>query len=257
MKITFHIIYMTIEDEVVIENTFGAEPKTIDLDDKNQQLLPIIEKQLLNLCIGKETEYFIISPKDAYGSWTKDALQNIPKNQFLQEIFEDEESLKQLISNGLAAQSPKGEVIPVKIHSINKNDITVDFNHPLVDKELKIKLQVLKRDETNNIDNVMKYLDSFKHASILKFENYIYKIYLNKNYKQKLKTTIIIDDSDRQNISKKELKNSVKEILKDISKEINKTLKENISHKIKVILKSENKNIKNKILYYKGKSNES
>ena len=145
MKLVFHIMLMISEDSTVVENTFGGEPKTIVLNNKTKQLIPLIEEKLFNAMIG-ETIEFTLSPKDAYGSWSKKALQNVPKDQFPKELFEDEELLNQLLSNGLAAQAPNGELIPVKVHSINKDYITVDFNHPFAEKKLKVKLQVLKRE---------------------------------------------------------------------------------------------------------------
>jgi len=233
MILTFHITYMTTDDLQPIEDTFASgEPKVIDINDHKKQLLPIIKQKLLDMKIGEESDYFIIKAKDAFGSWDKKAIQKIPKDKFPKEIFEDKILKQQLLENGLAAESPNGEVIPIKVLSINKKTITADMNHPLVDKDLKVKLKLLNKEIVLN-QYTKQYLHIFTNVAKDRFEEYLEALYYSiKN--DKLILTAVIDNLDVKKMSKKELKNSIKKILTQIVDETNHQLKTNIQSKVKV-----------------------
>ena len=50
--------------------------------------------------IGQTTDYFTIKAKDAFGSWSKKAVQKIPKDKLPKDIFKDKTLKKQLLENG-------------------------------------------------------------------------------------------------------------------------------------------------------------
>ena len=108
------------------------------------------------------------------------------------------------------------------------------MNHPLVDKDLKVKLQLLNKEILLDKDT-KQYLHVFSNTAQNRFEKYLEAIYYTfKN--NKLVLSVVINNQDVTKMSKKELKNSLKKILYQIDEEIQSQLQSSINPKIKVKL---------------------
>jgi FKBP-type peptidyl-prolyl cis-trans isomerase 2 len=76
-----------------------------------------------------------LAPEDAFGALAPDALQEFPKERFPAAVlhvgFEGE------------FPGPGGSLIPYRIHAINEETVTLDFNHPLAGKHVVFEVTVV------------------------------------------------------------------------------------------------------------------
>jgi FKBP-type peptidyl-prolyl cis-trans isomerase SlyD len=131
----------TLKDEEgnVIESTENAEP--FQFISGNNQILPKLEEEVDRMLIGTKKK-ININPADAYGEYNQQAVQKIDKKEF-PENMKLEEGMR------FVANSPEGKEMPFIINSIDENEITVDFNHPLAGKNLNFNVELLDvRDAT-------------------------------------------------------------------------------------------------------------
>lgn len=93
-----------------------------------------VEEALLGMKEG-ETKTVTIPPEKAYGFYKEDSIRQIPIETFGDDI-------NNLIEGtGFIMRTPQGEV-PVLIKKIGKENVTVDFNHPLAGKTVTFAIIV-------------------------------------------------------------------------------------------------------------------
>jgi FKBP-type peptidyl-prolyl cis-trans isomerase SlyD len=100
------------------------------------QIIPGLEKALIGKAAGDKTK-IVVEPEDAYGPVKDDLFQNIPKNQFPDDVE---------VKPGMAfeAQGPRGPFM-ITVASVNDNDtVTVDLNHPMAGKQLHFDVNVVE-----------------------------------------------------------------------------------------------------------------
>ena len=90
---------------------------------------------------GEEKE-FTIKPEEAYGERREKLMQKVPRDKLPPEQ-EPKEGMFLMIS------SPDGKQMPVKISKVDKDEVTIDLNHPLAGKTLIFKIKVVSI-ETND-----------------------------------------------------------------------------------------------------------
>jgi FKBP-type peptidyl-prolyl cis-trans isomerase SlyD len=72
---------------------------------------------------------------DAYGEYYDDALQVVPKEQFVGVDLE--------VRMALYGQGEDGQNVQVIVKEIKDDGITVDFNHPLAGKDLMFSVDIV------------------------------------------------------------------------------------------------------------------
>jgi len=127
--------------------------ETSEVLDKNSKDTPLeflsgkgnivsgLDKGLLGLGLG-DTTTVIVEPKDAYGEYNKDSIEEIPKEQF--EGIELSEGMT------LYAKDAEGKSIPALVSSIGSENIIMDYNHPLAGKTLKFEVEILDIVDATN-----------------------------------------------------------------------------------------------------------
>jgi FKBP-type peptidyl-prolyl cis-trans isomerase 2 len=104
------------------------------------KMIPALEKALIGLKVG-DKKTVVIKAADAYGEWDKNAVQDVPKEEFSKDL-----ELK--VGQMYSVQTPQGQ-LTVKVTAIGPKMVTIDFNHPLAGKDLTFEVQVIKiRDAT-------------------------------------------------------------------------------------------------------------
>ncbi len=84
-----------------------------------------------------DSKKFKIKKEHAYGDVNPQLMHKIPMDKL------PEDMRKQVKEGGfLVMQSPIGQQIPAKVHSIKNNEITLDLNHPLAGKDLTFDIKV-------------------------------------------------------------------------------------------------------------------
>lgn len=128
----------TLNDNSMFDSSEGKEP--LEFVYGIGMIIPGLEKELAGLKAG-DKKTIKVACADAYGEKNDQAVQEVPKDQFPQDI-EVKEGMQ------LMAQGPQG-AIPVKVAKINDETITVDFNHPLAGEDLTFDVEIVEvRDAT-------------------------------------------------------------------------------------------------------------
>jgi len=107
----------------------------------NQQILPGLEEVLSGMIIGSKKNVKLAAA-DAYGEYDNNAIQKLNRG-----MFPEEAELE--IGRTYFAHSPEGKQLQFVITEIEKENITVNFNHPLAGKDLEFDVELLDvRDAT-------------------------------------------------------------------------------------------------------------
>ena len=107
----------------------------------NNMILPKLEEAVNNMIIGTRKQ-LKFEAKDGYGLYNDDAVQVVGKENF-PEDFVLEAGMEYMASN------PDGVQMPFIITSINGEEVTIDFNHPLAGKNLNFDVELVDvRDAT-------------------------------------------------------------------------------------------------------------
>ena len=119
-------------DGKVIETSKGREP--LKYIHGQKMMIPGLEKELTGMKVGGE-KHVTVKPEDAYGAISSKAYQEVPKEKI------PVNGLK--VGAILAAKSPEGRVIPMRIHEIKEKTVVMDMNHPLAGKTLVFDVKVV------------------------------------------------------------------------------------------------------------------
>jgi FKBP-type peptidyl-prolyl cis-trans isomerase SlpA len=123
-----------IEGDGVVDSTYDAQPLEIKFGEN--MLLPAMEAEMLGLKKGDVHE-FTLTPEKAFGHADKDAVVKIPKANI--ELRKDIQVGMYMDIEDQQKNEYRGLIV-----EIDDENITMDFNHPLVDKTLKYKVEILK-----------------------------------------------------------------------------------------------------------------
>jgi len=109
-----------------VDSNFGGDPVEFVIGDGN--LLPGFERHLYGMSAG-ERQIFTVLPENAFGQVNDSNVQLIPRKQ-----FDDETELEIGLLFSFADAS--GGELPGMIISFDKDDVEVDFNHPLAGRTI-------------------------------------------------------------------------------------------------------------------------
>lgn len=121
-----------------IDSNFGAPAASFRLGDGN--MLPGFEEVLIGLQPGAEVVE-TLPAEQAFGEINPKNKQTFPISKF-QHLFEDEVTPTE-VGSVVSFKDPGGFDIPGVVAAINKDTITIDFNHPLAGKEIVFKANIL------------------------------------------------------------------------------------------------------------------
>ncbi len=129
----------TLDDGTVFDTSYHEEhAHPIEFEVGSGNIIKGFDEGVIGMEVGEEKD-IKIKPEDAYGFKNQELIQNIPKQNF-------NDMKNPEVGMVIELTTPEGQVFPGTITSINENDITVDFNHPLAGNILnfKIKLEEIK-----------------------------------------------------------------------------------------------------------------
>lgn len=122
----------TLEDGKVFDSSEGKKP--LEFTVGTGMIIPGFDKAVIGMKKDEEKE-ISIEPKNAYGELRTELKKDIPRTALPQ----DQEPK---VGMGLMMNTPQGQ-IPARITAVTKENITLDFNHPLAGKTLKFKIKVV------------------------------------------------------------------------------------------------------------------
>ena len=101
----------------------------------SQNIIPGLESALTGKSAGDEIDV-TVSPAEGYGERNDSMVQAVPRD-----MFDSEQEIE--VGMQFHAQSPEGDMVVVTVTDVDKDDITVDGNHPLAGKHLNFGVKVV------------------------------------------------------------------------------------------------------------------
>jgi FKBP-type peptidyl-prolyl cis-trans isomerase 2 len=101
---------------------------------------PVLEKEMIEMKEG-ETKTITLEPKDAFGKHNEELVAKIPKND-----LDNCENLN--VDSVIKMKTASDQLIQGTVTDIKEDIITVDFNHPLVDKKIVFTITINTIEKT-------------------------------------------------------------------------------------------------------------
>lgn len=111
-------------------------------------MLPDFEQKLFGLNAGDEFD-FVLTSEQAYGERSEEAVQELPKDIFVNENGEFDSSVV-FEGNTLPMYTPDGQTVQGSVLEVRDNVVVMDFNHPLAGETLHFIGKILEEHEATN-----------------------------------------------------------------------------------------------------------
>lgn len=108
------------------------------------QLIKGFDAALVGMTVG-ETKTVNLTPEVAYGAYNPEAMAELPKDMFPQEV---QDSLEVGMVLPLVLKHNPAQPFPAKTSEIKESTYVFDLNHPLAGKELNFEIELLGIEET-------------------------------------------------------------------------------------------------------------
>ncbi len=130
-------LYVVFEYAMMLETderVGGSEPdKPFGFIVGRQHMLPAVEKRLLGMKAGEKASFWLL-PGETFGEHDPANIREVPR-----EAFPDDAELKEeMFFQAPGAASP----YPYTIKTITDTTITVDMNHPLAGKKVRLEVEI-------------------------------------------------------------------------------------------------------------------
>jgi len=123
----------TLSDGTVFDSSQGREPLQFTLGAG--EVIPGFEKAVAGMSVG-ERKTVTIPADEAYGARSPQAILQVPRQQFPQEI--DPQPGLQLVM-----QRSDGHQIPVVVVEVTETHVVIDANHPLAGHDLTFEIELV------------------------------------------------------------------------------------------------------------------
>ncbi len=121
---------LKINDEV-LDTNLDADP--IQFKFGNDELIPGLEKQISDMSEGETKELKVLAD-DAYGQYNNELAETLPISEF--------EGIDLQIGMVLEADGENGEKYRATVTEVTKEEVTVDYNHPLAGADLDFTVTI-------------------------------------------------------------------------------------------------------------------
>lgn len=121
---------VSIEYEVksngeLVDSNVGGELLTFMIG--KEQVIPGLEEKICEMNMGDMGQISVPAEK-AYGSYSNEALQEVPSEQFA--------GIELTVGMALYGQAEDGGTVQVTVKEIKEDSVTIDYNHPLAGQDL-------------------------------------------------------------------------------------------------------------------------
>ena len=136
------------DGQVFDSSNKGGEVHPLSFEAGAGQVVKGFDNAIIGMEKDEEKE-FTLKPEEAYGDRKPELEQAIPRDKLPQ----DQEPKEGMM---LMVGTPDGRQMPVKITKVDKDNVTIDLNHPLAGKTLVFKLKVVEIKSSEGKDNDKK-----------------------------------------------------------------------------------------------------
>ncbi|HZJ22229.1 MAG TPA: peptidylprolyl isomerase [Anaerolineales bacterium] len=142
----------TVEDGVVVsmEYTLHVDGELLDSSDGQGPLqflvgygniIPGLEEEMRGMKIG-DSKDVVVEPKNGYGEFDSEAFMKVPRADFPKDMPME-------VDTELTVRDEEGNARYARVDSIEDDNVTLNFNHPLAGDELRFHVKVVAlRDPT-------------------------------------------------------------------------------------------------------------
>lgn len=123
----------TLSDGEIFDSSEGKDPLEFTLGAG--QVIPGLEKGIIGM-EAEESKTINVPAAEAYGERKEELIQQVPKAQLPPEINPE-------VGLQLVSQTPDGQKIPLVVTEVQEDNIVVDANHPLADKDLTFEVTLV------------------------------------------------------------------------------------------------------------------
>lgn len=124
----------TLEDGTQFDSSIGQEPLEFELGAAG--IITGFSSAVEGMTVGESKTVTIVS-QEAYGPRNPEMIQEIPRSNIPDDI-------EIQIGVALSAQSPDGQVLHFQVTAFDDDNVTLDGNHPLADKDLTFQLELVE-----------------------------------------------------------------------------------------------------------------
>ncbi|MGE0310376.1 MAG: peptidylprolyl isomerase [Lautropia sp.] len=140
--LTLHYRISLLPGGQVVIDTFDGKPATLQLGIG--QMADAIEARLLGLAEGREA-VFDLAEGEAYGERNPALLQRVARAALARAGDGTGGATAETLSPGdtLEVLGPDGRRLAGTVHSLDAGDATIDFNHPLAGRALRVEVRLI------------------------------------------------------------------------------------------------------------------
>jgi FKBP-type peptidyl-prolyl cis-trans isomerase 2 len=124
---------LTLEDGTKVDSNVGGE--VLRFEQGSGQIIPGLDKELIGMSVG-EAKKVTVTADEGYGPVDPSAFTEIPLSELPEDAREP--------GTALMARDAQGGVQPLRVHKVEGDKATLDFNHPLAGKTLTFDVKVLE-----------------------------------------------------------------------------------------------------------------
>jgi len=121
-----------------LDSNVGGAP--LEFISGKGQIIPGLESKLVEMAENDKADVMVL-PADAYGEFSEEAMQVLPREQFA--------GIELTEGMTLYGTGEQGETVQVNVKSFTDDEVTIDYNHPMAGKTLMFSVTILSlRDAT-------------------------------------------------------------------------------------------------------------
>ncbi len=124
---------LTLDDGSQVDTNVGGD--ALRFEQGAGQIIPGLDKELLGMKVG-DTKKVTVTPAEGYGEVNPEAFIEVPVTELPEGAREP--------GTALMTQDPSGRPQPLRVHKIEGETATLDFNHPLAGETLHFDVKVLE-----------------------------------------------------------------------------------------------------------------
>lgn len=145
---------LRIDDEV-IDSSEGQEPLQFLVGHGN--IISGLEREMMGMKVG-DSKDVVISPEDGYGEFDAEAFMNVPRGEFPTDMPVEE-------GMELTVKDDAGQSRYARIETVDGDNVTLNFNHPLAGDELHFNVKVvgLREPTSEELDHGHVHDDGHHH----------------------------------------------------------------------------------------------
>jgi FKBP-type peptidyl-prolyl cis-trans isomerase SlyD len=136
----------SVEKDVVVSMEYTLQVDGEEIDSSKGQaplqflvghgnIISGLEREMMGMKVG-ESKDVIIQPGDAYGEFDDQAFMNVPRGEFPKDM-PLQEGLE------LSVRDDSGQSRYARVDTIEGDNVTLNFNHPLAGDELHFNVKVV------------------------------------------------------------------------------------------------------------------